>query len=70
MINESEYTVRLISLPGDIKACLRISEDGHQNIYINDNLSPSEKRKAFDHECKHIERDDMFNSLPIWKIES
>ena len=68
-MNDGEYVVRLINLPGDIKGVVRLSDDGFANIYINDQLSPEARRLAFEHETRHIDRDDFYNSEPIQKIE-
>lgn len=65
----SEYKVRYINLPGDIRAVLRLSEDGFGNIYINDHLSPKAKREAFKHEYRHLKRGDMENDLSIYQVE-
>lgn len=69
MLTDGDYIVRMINLPGDINSAVRLSEDGFGNIYINDQLSPKEKRKAFDHEIRHLEREDFWNGLPISEIE-
>ena len=66
---DGEYAVRMVNLPGDIHGAVRISEDGFANIYINDFLSPKAKRKAFDHEEKHIDNNDFYNNKPIQEIE-
>lgn len=66
---DGEYTVRMVVLPGDIHGAVRLSDDGFANIYINDLLSPEEKRKAFDHEKRHIENNDFYNDKPINEIE-
>lgn len=66
---DGDYTVRMINLPGDIHGAVRLSDDGFANIYINDQLSPDAKRKAFDHEVKHIENNDFYNDKDIRDIE-
>ena len=66
---DGEYTVRMINLPGDIHGAVRLSEDGFANIYINDQLAPDAKRKAFDHEAKHIINNDFYNGKTIQEIE-
>lgn len=68
-MNDGEYAVRLVDLPGDIGGAVRLSEDGFFNIYINAKLSPEAQRKAFDHEAKHIERGDLFNDRSIEECE-
>ena len=66
---DGEYTVRMVNLPGDIHGAVRLSEDGFANIYINDQLAPEARRKAFDHEVNHIENDDFYNDKDIHDIE-
>jgi hypothetical protein len=68
-MNDGDYTVRMVKLPGDIHGAVRLSDDGFANIYINDQLAPMAKRKAFDHEKKHIDRDDFYNDLSIKEVE-
>ena len=66
---DGEYIVRMVNLPGDIHGAVRLSEDGFANIYINDQLSPQARKKAFDHETKHIANDDFYNDKAINEIE-
>lgn len=68
-MTENEYTVRMVVMPGSIHGAVMLSEDGFANIYINDLLSPEEKRKAFDHEKRHIENNDFYNDKTIQEIE-
>lgn len=69
MLIDGEYCVRMVCFPGDIKGAVRLSEDGFANIYINDQLAPEEKKKAFAHEVRHIELDDFYNGKPIEEVE-
>ena len=66
---DGEFVVRLVNLPGDIGGAVRLSDDGFANIYINDQLSPNARRKAFAHEMRHIENNDFYNDKPIQEIE-
>ena len=68
---EGEYAVRMVDLPGDIHGATRLTRDSsnYPNIYINDWLAPAARRKAFDHEMNHLERDDFYNDKPIAEIE-
>lgn len=66
---DGEYAVRMVNLPGSIHGAVRLSEDGFANIYINDQLSPMARRRAFDHERRHIDNGDFYNDLPIWEVE-
>lgn len=68
---EGEYAVRMVNFPGDMHGCVRLTSDGSEfpNIYINDQLSPMGKRRAFDHEMDHLENDDFYNNHPIEEVE-
>ena len=70
MLTDGDYICRMIQLPGDINSVLRVDCEGFGNIYINDLLSPSEKKKAFEHEYKHFLREDMFSDDGIREVES
>lgn len=67
---DGEYIVRIINLPGSINGAVRLSDDGFANIYINDQLSPMARRRAFDHERRHIENNDFYNDKSIMEVES
>lgn len=71
MLTDGEFIVRMVSFPGDINSAVRLSgADDFGNIYINDSLSPDAKRRAFEHECRHLERGDFRNGSTIEEIES
>ena len=67
---DGEYIVRMVNLPGSINGAVRLSDDGFANIYINDQLSPMARRRAFDHERRHIENNDFYNDKSIREVES
>ena len=70
MLDQSAYRVYYIKFPsGSIKGATMLSPDGFASIYINDELSPAEKRKTLRHELRHVEREDFYNELPIDFIE-
>lgn len=64
-----EYKVYLVPFPGDIRAAVRLDAEGFPSIYINDKLSPEAKKRALMHELKHIQRDDIYNSMTLQEIE-
>jgi len=68
---EGEYACRVVNLPGAVPACTKLTRDGSEfpNIYINDQLSPMARRRAFDHEMNHLEDEDFYNERPITEIE-
>lgn len=65
-----EYHVYMISFPGDIKAAVRLDEEGNPSIYINDALSPAAKKRAFLHELRHIRNGDFYNKRTMKEIEA
>lgn len=69
MIDDSEFRVYMVSLPGDIHGVIRVDPTGFASIYINDSLSPAARRAALRHELRHLRRDDMHNDKSIWEAE-
>lgn len=70
MIADGEYRVYLVKMPGDVRGAVRIDHDGFASIYINEALTPKEKKAVFLHEVTHIEENDFFNSRKIWEAET
>ena len=70
MLCDGEFRVYLVPFPGDIRAAVRLDQDGFPSIYINDALSPSAKKAAFLHEIRHIRRNDHTNTRNIREVES
>jgi Zn-dependent peptidase ImmA (M78 family) len=69
MNDGDEYRVYLMPFPGDIRAAVRLDDEGFPSIYINDKLSPEAKKRAFLHELKHIKRNDHYNERRIEDVE-
>ena len=69
MLCDGEYRVYLVSFPGDIKAAVRLDEEGFPSIYINAALSPAARRAAFLHEIRHIWRGDHYGTRTIKEVE-
>ncbi len=69
--DSGEFAVRMMDFPGDILASVDLTKDGSDfaNFYINDWLAPAAKQKAFDHEMKHLRRDDFRNDRTIEEVE-
>ena len=67
---DDEFICRMVNLPGAVSAATRLSDDGFPNIYINDQLSPMGKLRAFLHEMQHLENDDFYNDKPITEVEA
>ena len=54
-----DYTVKLVSLSGRVKGFSTKGVDGDYVIFINQNLSYEQQRKAFEHELEHIRNGDL-----------
>lgn len=69
MIENADYTVRLVPLPDGVHGCVSEDADGFYSVYINVKDSLERQHKALDHEVKkHIERND-FSKSDIREIE-
>jgi len=68
-VREDNYRVYMVKLPGDVRGACRLDADGFASIYINDNLSPTAKKAAFEHEMRHIVREDHTNPDSIQEVE-
>lgn len=68
-MTDDGYRVYFMPFAGDIKAVLRLDQEGYPSIYINDALSPAAKKRAFMHEMRHIMRDDMYSDRPTEEVE-
>lgn len=65
-----EYRIRQLDLPCTIKGFVALDEDGFANIYVNSKLTREEQSKAALHELRHVARDDFYNNMDIWSVES
>ena len=68
---EGEYRVYIMDFPGDVYGVVKLTKDGTDfpNIYINGQLSPAARRRAFLHEMRHLENDDFYNGKSIDEVE-
>lgn len=64
-----EPITRIVDMPYSIRGLSTVDEDGTPQIYINARLSNDEQRKAYDHERRHLENDDLYNKLSIETVE-
>ena len=53
-----------LTVPG-----LTALQDGHYNIYINENLSEAAQREALEHELRHVEGGDFEPEKPLEAVE-
>ena len=65
-----ENYVRIIKLPSTIQGVTVKDENGNYNIYINSSLAEDAKKRALEHELKHIERGDFDYFADISDIET
>lgn len=65
-----EPIIRLVDMPYAVRGFSAVDEDGTPLIYINARLSSDAQRKTYDHEFKHLQNNDHYNSLPIEGIEA
>lgn len=54
-----ENYIRIIDLPSTVHGVTVRDEDGNYNIYINSSLSADARKRAIEHELKHVERGDF-----------
>lgn len=70
MISPDEYVIRLIDLPPGVGGFIAESPDGFANIYINARYGHNGQHRAFVHELKHAENDDLHSAEPLNIIEA
>ena len=54
-----ENYIRIIDLPSTVHGVTVRDDDGNYNIYINSSLSADARKRAIEHELKHINRGDF-----------
>ena len=65
-----DYTCRVVDFfTGDIAGAMSETEDGWPLFFINDYLSPSARKRAFEHEMRHWLRNDLHSSEDIQTVE-
>lgn len=69
-MSDDEYRVYEVALPGDIYGAVRLDADGFASIYINNALSPAEKKKTLEHEIEHLLNNDFYNDKDIREVEA
>lgn len=68
--DEDYYRVYMVKLPPTVRGAVRLDQEGFASIYINDDLSPTEKQKVFRHEIRHIRRGDHYSPTTIHDVEA
>jgi len=54
--------VILKKLTGNVRGFCCLGSDFEPIIVINDDLSPEEKRKTYDHEMEHIRKGEIYDA--------
>ena len=62
--------VRLAPFPPTVNAVVLVDENGDFNIYVNENLSIEEQRRAYKHELEHIRQNHLFINKPVEECEA
>lgn len=70
LIDGQDYVVRLVKLPGRVRAFTTIDIDGLYNIYVNISLSKAAQAASFRHEVGHIVKNDLFNRTDVRIVEA
>ena len=47
--------VYMVPLPGKIKECVTVNDDGTYTVFIKESLSPADRVRALAHAKRHIE---------------
>mgnify|MGYP001049623576 FL=1 len=62
---EDEVIVTLHDLPTSVNAALSIDHDGNPCIPLNARLTHEAQVKAYQHEMRHLRRNDMYSGIRI-----
>lgn len=64
-----ECNVIVMQMPGRVPGALSVAPDGSHVMLINAGKCDEDRRKAYRHECVHIERGDLFSCEDVDAIE-
>lgn len=62
--------VRLVSLPLHVEGVTLPNEDNTFDIYINSHICDARRKKALEHELKHIKKNHLYDINPVWVNEA
>ncbi|MBO5454421.1 MAG: hypothetical protein J6A69_10755 [Clostridia bacterium] len=65
----SNIIVRIIDLPCTVRGYTALDDEGDYNIYLNARLNPQQQEKAYNHEMRHITRDDWNDAKTVQMAE-
>ncbi len=66
----SEIIVRIIDMPTSVRGYTSLDPNGDYNIYINGRMSYSQQILTYNHERRHIARDDFSDKKSILEAEA
>ncbi len=66
----SDIIVRIIDMPTSVRGYTSLDPDGDYNIYINGRMSQSQQMRTYEHEMRHIVRDDFSDRKTIKEAEA
>ena len=71
IIEDADYTIRLIDMPGSVGAAVSLNQDGTYNVWLNARFATDRNRQIDDymHEWEHMENDDLYGEQSILAIE-
>ena len=69
IIEDADYFVRLIKLPGAVGGILTMNDDATFSMYLNEDHDPETRLDDYLHEFEHILNDDLYGDKDIREIE-
>ena len=69
-LENADYFVRLVDLPGTVGGFCTPNEDGTFNVFLNSRKDREHHIDSYCHELKHIEDDDFYTDKPIEEVEN
>ena len=71
LIENADYFVRLVDLPGSVGGACNPNDDGTFNIYLNSRFTTDRERVIDDflHEWEHLENDDLYGDKEVAALE-
>lgn len=69
ILENCDYFVRLVKLPGSVGGVLTPNSDGTYSMYLNSEHTGDMLLEDYLHELEHIENDDLYGDKDIREIE-
>ena len=66
----NSYVVHVVNFPGSVRGAVATTGDDVYHIFLNDCLTPEQRREALEHEIRHIDGEHLYNDiLPVNHLE-